>query len=256
MPLPQLILTGVFLVCALICFVYGVAVYMVHSGTSFFVVWLAMGAGFLGLAAMSAFRLFQRIPVPLRVGAGIILALGLCAFAYTQIRILRCFGHQAPKNLDYVIVLGAQINSYGPSLVLRFRLNAAIDYLNENPGTICIVSGGKGTNEDITEAEGMRDYLVRHHIAAERILLENESHNTIQNILNSKKMLAGADSSVGLITNDFHVYRATALARKQGYKAIYGIPAPSDPWYLPNNMLREFIGIAKDSVLGHMSPFS
>ena len=256
MSLPQLILTGAFLVFALLCFIYGITAYTIHSGTSFYVVWLAMGAAFLGLAAMSAFQLFHRIPLPLRLAACVVLALGLCAFAYTQFRIIRCFGHQAPKNLDYLIVLGAQIHPAGPSVVLRQRLDAAIAYLRENPGTLCIVSGGKGSNEKTTEAEGMRDYLVRHGIPADCILLEPASQNTIQNILNSKNLLPSDASTVGLVTNNFHVYRALALAKAQGLSSVYGISAPSDPWFLPNNMFREFVGILKDSLLGNMSLFS
>lgn len=63
-------------------------------------------------------------------------------------------------NLDYVIVLGTQIHESGPSIVLKYRLDAAVLYLNENPGTICIVSGGQGKNEPYSEAEGMAKYLI------------------------------------------------------------------------------------------------
>jgi len=63
------------------------------------------------------------------------------------------------------------------------------------------------------------------------------------------------NSSVGIVTNNFHVYRGTALARKQGFSNVYGIPAPSSPAYLPNNMLREFVGILKDTLQGNMNFF-
>ena len=255
MTIPQIVFTAVFLLCALACVLYGITVYMVHSGTGFFTVWLIMAACFVALAAMSFFRLFHLIPLPVRIAACIILALGFCAFSYTQIRILSCFNKNAPDNLDYLIVLGAQVYPTGPSIVLQYRLDTAVDYLNANPDTLCIVSGGQGPNEEFPEAEGMRDYLIKNGISEDRILLERESLNTIQNILYSKELLKESNPSIGIVTNNFHVYRAMALAKKQGLQSIYGISAHSNPRYLPNNMLREFVGITKDSLLGNMSPF-
>ena len=64
---------------------------------------------------------------------------------------------EGKPGLDYIIVLGAQIYERGPSAVLRFRLDKAVEYLNENPQTKCIVSGGKGSNEPCSEAEGMKN---------------------------------------------------------------------------------------------------
>ena len=61
--------------------------------------------------------------------------------------------------LDYIVVLGAQMRQNGPSVVLQYRLDEAIKYLNDNPDTICIVSGGQGYNEPCTEAQGMAEYL-------------------------------------------------------------------------------------------------
>lgn len=82
---------------------------------------------------------------------------------------------QGKPDLDYVVVLGAQVRKSGPSLVLRYRLDKAIEYLDENPNTICIVSGGKGPNEPFPEAQGMADYLKEHGIAEQRILEEPDS---------------------------------------------------------------------------------
>ena len=83
--------------------------------------------------------------------------------------------------------------------------------------------------------------------------MENKSKNTIENILFSKELLKDETSSVGILTNNFHTYRSVALGRKQIKNPIYGISAPSSPRYLPNNMLRETVGITKDVLLGNMS---
>lgn len=148
--------------------------------------------------------------------------------------------------MDYLIVLGAQVRENGPSAVLQYRLDAALSYMQENPETICIVSGGQGVNEPFSEAKGMSDYLISHGILSERIILEDTSRNTVENIRNSKALIRNFDGSVGIVTNNFHVFRAVGIAKAQGLGDVYGISAYSHPLYLPNNVLRECCGILKD----------
>ena len=250
---PQIAFTILFSILALLCLLYGITIFLVQSGSNFFTIWFAGTAFFLILAIMAFFRLFTKIPVPIRIIAIVLCSAAFLYFLFTQILILRHFNDKAPENLNYIIVLGAQIRKDRPSWVLQFRLDTAIDYLNANPDTICIVSGGQGPNEHISEAEGMRNYLLENHIPEERIVMENKSKNTIENILFSKELLKDETSSVGILTNNFHTYRSVALGRKQLKNPIYGISAPSSPRYLPNNMLRETVGITKDVLLGNMS---
>lgn len=73
--------------------------------------------------------------------------------------ILRRFTQKGPAELDYLIVLGAQMKTGGPSKALQYRLDEACRYLDENPGIKVIVSGGQGTDEPVSEAQGMYDYL-------------------------------------------------------------------------------------------------
>ena len=251
----QIFLIVIFIVLAVLFAVYGIAIFSIHSGSRFYMVWFGLSALCLILAAFTKFDLFAKIPVPLRIIALSILGLCVLVYLYTQIRIMTHFRDTAPDNLDYVIVLGAQMRSDGPSVVLRYRLDTAVKYLESNPETVCIVSGGKGPNETEPEADGMRDYLIAKGIDASRIITEDRSGNTIQNILYSKKLMNSSDASVGIVTNNFHVYRGTALARKQGLSNVYGISARSSFGYLPNNMTREFVGILKDSLLGNMNFF-
>ena len=146
--------------------------------------------------------------------------------------------------MDYIIVLGAQVHENGPSVVLKYRLDRAIAYLEENTDTFCIVSGGQGYNEPFPEAEGMAAYLKEHGVSSERILLETESQTTSQNISNSMAYLQ-EDASVGIVTNDFHMFRALQTAKSQGLQNVCGISAGSVKRYLMNNMLREFFGEIK-----------
>ena len=99
----------------------------------------------------------------------------------------------------------------------------------------------------------MKDYLVDQGIGEERILTEETSTSTLENIKNASQLMEAGYQSVGIVTNNFHVYRGTALAEKQGLKGVCGIAAGSKPLYLPNNLLREVFGIGKDVLTGKMS---
>ena len=136
-------------------------------------------------------------------------------------------------------MLGAQVHADKPSVVLKYRLDEAILYLNENPETVCIVAGGQGKNEPYSEAYGMAQYLMQNGIDKERILLEDQSKTTEENLRYSRKFLPEG-AKVGIITNDFHMFRALQIAQKQGLSDVCGIAADSTKFYLPNNMLREY----------------
>lgn len=266
---------------------YGASVMLVWSGTSFFVVWYALGAVLAGAGAAMRLGLWARLPGWLRLGAGVAGTAALVVVAALAALVMGSAREAPPAGLDYLVVLGAQVRADGrPSDVLRRRLDAAADYLAENPGTICVVSGGQGPNEPCTEAECMARYLVGRGVDEGRVVLEDRSTNTVENVRLSREAIvrhaaaaetdadgatggeAAADGSagrphaadpaeqggpsVGIVTNDFHVWRALAIARRQGLRDVHGIAAPSNPWYLPNNVLRECLGVAKDFLAGNL----
>ena len=138
-------------------------------------------------------------------------------------------------------------------MVLQYRLDAAADYLAANGNTKCIVSGGQGFNEPHPEADVVGDYLEAHGVDASRITREDAALSTVENIENSMKLIGSPDARVGIVTNDFHVFRGVGIARKAGLVNVCGIAAPSNRWYLPNNLLREALCIAKDFVQGKLS---
>lgn len=239
----------------IICAVYGFCILGVGSGTMFFAVWFAIAALFLGAAAGVHFGWLGALPAACRWAGGVLLAAVLAVgVAETGLIVSGAAAANAESRpgLDYLIVLGAQVKPDGPSVVLRYRLDAAAEYLRDNPETKCIVTGGQGANEPTTEAEGMRDYLAAAGIDEGRIILEPRAENTQQNIAFSRELMDSPDASVGIVTNNFHVFRGVALAKKQGLANAVGIAAPSDPFYLPNNVLREYFGITKDFLTGNM----
>ena len=98
----------------------------------------------------------------------------------------------------------------------------------------------------------MYEYLLTKGIFPDRILLEDRSTNTKENLQFSRPLIP-QDATVGIVTNNFHVYRSTRLAAQQGYPPAYGLSAPSDTAMQANNMFREFFGVVKDLLYGNMT---
>ena len=238
----------------LICLIYSVSIYMIGSGTFSFLIWIC-GAAFFGAAFyLSGNGRWHRIPGLIRALCCAGISLILIVTAVCLALMLSCFNDKGVKNLDYIVVLGAQMRNDGPSTIFRYRLDAAYDYLTENPETICIVSGGQGVNEPVCEGDGGRSYLISKGIESSRVIAENKAMDTSENIVYSLELIdhCHADSDklkVGIVTNNFHLFRGVHLAKKLTDKDIYGIAAYTLPWYLPNNMARECFGIIRDFFL-------
>lgn len=243
-------------VCFLIgmlCILYCFAVLICGFGTWFFLIWGAMGAVCILLGEFFC-RLEWRRKVPrwLRRTAAGLFCLGALLFCIVEGLVFTGFCTTAEPGADYVIILGAQWKESGPSEVLRRRLDKAVAYLEENPETMVIVSGGQGANEPISEAAGMKQYLLDAGIAEERILTEEESVNTKENLENSGRLIDLENSRVVLVTNNFHMYRAVKIAEKQGYSQVEALPASSVIGLLPNNLLREFLSVLKNFAVGNL----
>ncbi|MCD7866849.1 MAG: YdcF family protein [Clostridiales bacterium] len=236
----------------LVCLVYGWLVYRLRSGTATFGLWLFLGFAFLGAAAGMHFHILAGLPgFWSQIGSAVFVLL-LLVFVIVEIFIVSGFFAGCPENLDYLIVLGAQVYGDGPSNVLKYRLDAACGYLLENRGTLCIVSGGQGPNEPCPEARVMCRYLMKNGVEEARIFMEEESTTTMENLANSSRYFDKERDTVGIVTNNFHLFRGMQLARKMGVKKVYGIPAGVRPLYLPNNMLRELFGVLKDLFYGNL----
>ena len=155
---------------------------------------------------------------------------------------------------DAVIVLGAAVHGDKVTWVLENRLNTAMEYMALHPGAICVVSGGQGKGESVTEGSAMKKYMLERGVAEDRVYAEEYATNTMGNFAFSMEIireLLGEDAKVAFVTTDFHVYRARQVARAMGYD-VTGIPAP-DVWYLRlNNFMRESVGICTYALLGRI----
>lgn len=149
---------------------------------------------------------------------------------------------------DWCIVLGAGLRGDRLSMTLTRRMERAVTFLKEHPGTRVVVSGGRGPGESLTEAEAMSGYLVAAGIAPERIVQECSATSTRENLVFSKALIeqnGGAiDRPVSVISSDFHLFRVKWIGRRLGLHVV-PVPAPT-PWYLlPNTCLREYFAVVK-----------
>ena len=254
-----------------LCLLYSAMVFLVHSGTFSFIIWVAGAAFFAACYFFAGKNRWSRVPALLRYIVYAVLGVSLSVFVVCEAAILSHFFDKGEENLDYIVVLGAQMRDYGPSVIYRYRLQKAAEYLEENPGTICITTGAQGSNESISEGQGGKDYLISLGVDESRIIAETDSTTTGQNIENALEIIGrnrvssgleedtestqvqnqNADISglkIGIVTNGFHVFRGVHIARKLTDADVCGIAAYMQPQYIPNNMVRECFGIIRDFV--------
>ncbi|WP_088013474.1 YdcF family protein [Gottfriedia acidiceleris] len=154
------------------------------------------------------------------------------------------YQHKVPEDADYVIVLGAGLKKDKPTRALRYRIETAAKYAKENKSAKIIVSGGKGNDELISEAECMKLELIKLGIEEDRIVKEDLSTNTYENMKFSKKLINNDQAQGVVVSNDYHLFRSLKLAKKQGLNVV-GLPARTPKVIIPTAYLRECLSILK-----------
>lgn len=173
--------------------------------------------------------------------------------AAVSVKMAAAARRRPEKGLPYtVIILGCRVRGDRPSRMLRRRLNAAYEYLKENPSSVCVVSGGKGRDERISEAEAMKKYLLGLGLDGSRIFEENRSTSTLENLKFSKEIILsrGLPENIAAATDRFHQYRASLLAERLGMK-VRAVSAATEPRYAPTYWVREWFGIAFYKIRSH-----
>ncbi len=149
------------------------------------------------------------------------------------------------EEYDAIVVLGAQVKPDGsPSVQLQWRLDAAYDAW-EARNVPVVVCGAQGGDEPAPEAYVMRDVLLSKGIPSQQVLTDAESYNTRQNIRHAARLLADTGASkVLIVTSDYHLPRAMAIAADEGLDAT-GLPSPTKPEYWLKNHAREALAWIK-----------
>lgn len=157
----------------------------------------------------------------------------------------------APQAL---VVLGSGSPGGTPSRLLQARLDLALAQAARFPAARVVVSGGMGFTESRAEAQIMGDYLRQHGLPAARIVQEEKSTSTHENLIFSAALLQqlgiGADAPVRFITSDFHTLRTRWIARRAGYAAVETAGAPTPLYVRYNAWLREYFAFFSGWLLG------
>lgn len=244
--------------------------------------WLLLAILLLAIGFWEQIPGTARLPRALIRFGKIILCMGTAFFLFTEGLVIHGMIQKVPDRLDYIMVLGAGLNGERPSYTLELRLERALAYLLAHPDTKILVTGGQSSSEVISEAESMKNWLVEHDIDEANILIEDQSTTTAENMQFSFPLVVQdtdkRELHVGIVTNNFHVYRSLKLAERtlenlsdgqtagqQGNEQstghfgseqvichLYGIPASFPIVSLPHYMVREFFTICVDTLLGNM----
>ena len=226
----------------------------------YFVLWHASRLGLsmswmwpaLGLVFIICGLLCGRVPRGLALAWRTALCLGLLLVAALECLVISGLHAQAPANLPALIVLGARVDPDGPSPALNRRLNAVMACLDDHPDAVIIASGGQGRDEPMTEARCIRDELVKRGVDPDRIVMEERSTATVENIEYSMALLDDPNEPVGIVTNNYHVWRAVRLAKKAGLINACGIAAEYTGHTKFHYMIREAVCIAADFLRGNL----
>ena len=277
-------LTWVLAAGAVLCLVYFIAILMYSGmGTAHVLIWLLLACvlGATALCVRYYHKYPKRLPLRLPVSLVTLCGLGMVVMTVLQILILSRIPQVAESGLEYVIVLGASVKGDEPGKTLRLRLDKAAEYAAQNPETTLILSGGRSENDEVVEAVAMRNYLLEKGVPDDRMVLEVQSLSTVENIAYSRILIENmrmqkkeenhqkdrtlpaylpfvmgpehkSTHQIGILTSNFHLYRALQIARKQGMEEVCGIASPSDKMLFFHLCFRDGLAILKERLAGNL----
>jgi len=245
-----------------VLFILGILIFLYFSMTSIY--WrrfdvfnfLASLAGILIIILSFKINLIgnfiKRRPKLIQYLLMIIFVCIILSFVIFQSIIIYNMRNKPETGADYVIILGCQVVGEYASVPLLSRGYTAVKYLNRNPDAKVIVSGGKGSGENISEAEALRRLLLENNIDGERILMEDMSRNTMENFIFCNGLYNVSDKKTVIVTSDYHIYRALSMAKNLKYTKVSGLPAKSQRSVLPAFLVREYVAVMYYKLLGRI----
>lgn len=151
----------------------------------------------------------------------IIIAIILIIIIYALLILLFSISFNV-NNADYLIILGHKLENDKMDNVLRYRLRKAVRYIDKNPKCKIVLSGGVTVDNSISEASVMQNYLIKNGIDENRIILEDKSVDTVENINNCLNYI-DVNSSIVIISSNYHILRSKMICKMLGFKKVKGI---------------------------------
>ena len=176
--------------------------------------------------------------------------------------------YEPEPDKDFLIILGCGIRKDGtPSPLLRGRIDRALRFADKQKALtgkepVFVTSGGKGPDEPISESAAMKRYLLEQGVPEARIVEEDRSTDTLENMKFSKEKIRALDpeAKVAFATTNYHVFRGGLCARRVKMRAV-GMGAKTKWYFWPNAAVREFVGLLTEHrlkqglILGGMAAF-
>lgn len=163
-------------------------------------------------------------------------------FCFSAVLNLIHFGKR--KKLAQIVVLGSGIFGEKVPPLLAGRIRKGMDLMEANPGAVLILSGGQGPGESIPEGAAMTAWAIEHGADPKRLIIENQSRNTEENLLYSSRLFVQPCGRTAVVSTGYHVFRALLLARRQGIPCI-GYGSRTKLYFSLNALLREYMGYLK-----------
>lgn len=241
-------LFGLGITFALTSLLSALAIFGLTFGTAFV---MAVGtfSAFLGLtyAKVNDVKIERMLLLSRLFLLGVLL-LGMVSFAWIENLVFQAAKSDSVVNAKYAVVLGAGLRGDQPSQTLKNRLDKGVEYLRGNPEAKIVAAGGVGPAASLSEAAVMKRYLTAQGIDEKRILLEDKSTTTDENLKFTKELIIAREGmpahSITVITSDYHLYRAKQIAGKY-YPQVQGLAAESALMLKINYAIREYFAVIK-----------
>ncbi|MBQ9276028.1 MAG: YdcF family protein [Clostridia bacterium] len=218
--------------------------------------------GFLCLLSLPAFGIrFKLFSWNKNIGAKIagatlrVLSCSICVlFVMLSLAIIITGATADKQAVDSVCILGLSIDSDKLPTDLEYRLDKAIEYNEQHPGALYIATGGNSDDPYYSEAEYMVRYLRENgfDVPENKLIAETNAKTTVENFRYAAKIVDKTEP-LGLITNDYHMFRASKIAKKEGYTSVVKIPAKSEPIFYLENIMRETVVSIFQTLAGEMA---
>lgn len=231
-----------FFIAAVILLLFLLPVFSgVHNLATFF-------GTFFGLCFLTEGIVYDKLSFNAKKYTVFLLFIISLALILGSIYVMNC-GKDTAKNQKVLIVLGCRVKGDVASVALEKRAESAYFYLLKNPNSVAILSGGQGKDENMTEAQCLKNLLVGRGISQERLFLEEMSTSTRQNIAYSKKIIEqnGFSSDVAVATSEYHQLRAKLICKNYGLNA-FAISSKTKPILLPTFLLRELMALVNEKL--------
>jgi vancomycin permeability regulator SanA len=205
----------------------------------FFIIAPPLLCVFLGGYAMANFPVLYEVLKWVYIALGLIYAATFFAFsAYVTAKV------EQTEDADVFIVFGCKTFGYTPSYALKKRLDRTLELLQKNPASVAVLSGGQGKDETVAEAEAMKAYLVNKGINTDRLIVEDRSTSTVENLDYSMEILKGMgldNKKISAVSNDFHIKRIMKLIKEKGCYMGVAYAEIDDFLRRTQNLTREYM---------------